>query len=224
MRSLKKLLEKIYRKSALALVRRGDAGLPGADAATSAASAASSSTAAPGDTAPAPADAAASDSAAASDGTAAATVAADEAASGAADTEVAVLAPGGAASQESCGLPVAPAEGSVVSATDGAADGAAAADGAPAADSEAIPEWKGEPIVVDAKDLTDYVGQPPFTSDRIYQRTPAGERPLDQRRSLLVSPGNAKKLSQPSARQSAWTTAPMPAADAVSRCCQETSQ
>jgi len=34
--------------------------------------------------------------------------------------------------------------------------------------------WKGPPINVDVGDLTDYVGQPPFTSDRIYGRTPAG--------------------------------------------------
>ncbi len=34
--------------------------------------------------------------------------------------------------------------------------------------------WKGPPITVDVGDLTDYVGQPPFTSDRIYGRTPAG--------------------------------------------------
>ena len=27
---------------------------------------------------------------------------------------------------------------------------------------------------MDVGDLTDYVGQPPFTSDRIYGRTPAG--------------------------------------------------
>ena len=33
---------------------------------------------------------------------------------------------------------------------------------------------KGPPITVDTGDLTDYVGQPPFTSDRIYGRTPAG--------------------------------------------------
>ena len=37
-------------------------------------------------------------------------------------------------------------------------------------------QWGGEAIVVDKGELTDYVGQPPFTSDRIYQRTPAGEK------------------------------------------------
>ena len=34
--------------------------------------------------------------------------------------------------------------------------------------------WKGPAITVDAPDLSDYVGQPPFTSDRIYGRTPVG--------------------------------------------------
>jgi ATP-dependent Lon protease len=34
--------------------------------------------------------------------------------------------------------------------------------------------WKGPAITVDATDLSDYVGQPPFTSDRIYGRTPVG--------------------------------------------------
>ena len=34
--------------------------------------------------------------------------------------------------------------------------------------------WKGPPITVDTKDLTDFVGPPPFTSDRIYERTPVG--------------------------------------------------
>ena len=27
---------------------------------------------------------------------------------------------------------------------------------------------------MDVKDLTEYVGQPPFSSDRIYERTPVG--------------------------------------------------
>ena len=34
--------------------------------------------------------------------------------------------------------------------------------------------WKGPAITVDVKDLTEYVGQPPFSSDRIYERTPVG--------------------------------------------------
>ena len=33
---------------------------------------------------------------------------------------------------------------------------------------------EGEPVTVEADDLKDYVGQPPFTSDRIYDVTPAG--------------------------------------------------
>lgn len=33
---------------------------------------------------------------------------------------------------------------------------------------------EGEPIVVDSGDLKEYLGQPPFTSDRIYDRTPPG--------------------------------------------------
>ena len=32
----------------------------------------------------------------------------------------------------------------------------------------------GEPIGVEAGDLQGYVGQPPFTSDKIYDTTPAG--------------------------------------------------
>lgn len=31
-----------------------------------------------------------------------------------------------------------------------------------------------EPIVVDASELVDYVGQPPFTNDKIYNTTPPG--------------------------------------------------
>lgn len=31
-----------------------------------------------------------------------------------------------------------------------------------------------EPIVIDKGDLKDFVGQPPFTSDRIYDHTPPG--------------------------------------------------
>ena len=34
--------------------------------------------------------------------------------------------------------------------------------------------WKGPPITVDVSDLTGYIGQPPFSSDRIYERTPVG--------------------------------------------------
>ena len=34
--------------------------------------------------------------------------------------------------------------------------------------------WKGPPITVDVADLSEYVGQPPFSSDRIYERTPVG--------------------------------------------------
>ncbi len=33
---------------------------------------------------------------------------------------------------------------------------------------------KVEPIVIDKGDLKDFVGQPPFTSDRIYDSTPPG--------------------------------------------------
>jgi hypothetical protein len=33
---------------------------------------------------------------------------------------------------------------------------------------------EGVPIVVDSGDLKEYIGQPPFTSDRIYDSTPAG--------------------------------------------------
>ena len=49
-----------------------------------------------------------------------------------------------------------------------------ASDVSNAGGDEAIPAWSGDPLTVDVKDLTDYVGQPPFTSDRIYERTPAG--------------------------------------------------
>jgi hypothetical protein len=33
---------------------------------------------------------------------------------------------------------------------------------------------EGEPVTVEVDELKDYVGQPPFTSDRIYDVTPAG--------------------------------------------------
>jgi hypothetical protein len=70
---------------------------------------------------------------------------------------------------------VNPAEGSIVSTPDAQPGAAADADDVGSADSsEAIPPWSGDPLTVDVKDLTDYVGQPPFTSDRIYDRTPAG--------------------------------------------------
>lgn len=31
-----------------------------------------------------------------------------------------------------------------------------------------------DPITVDASELVDYVGQPPFTNDKIYETTPPG--------------------------------------------------
>lgn len=34
--------------------------------------------------------------------------------------------------------------------------------------------WKGPPLTVDVADLSSYIGQPPFSSDRIYERTPVG--------------------------------------------------
>jgi hypothetical protein len=70
---------------------------------------------------------------------------------------------------------VNPAEGSVVSTPDAQPGAAAdASDVSSAGGDDAIPAWSGDPLTVDVKDLTDYVGQPPFTSDRIYERTPAG--------------------------------------------------
>ena len=53
-----------------------------------------------------------------------------------------------------------------------------ASDVSSAGGDEAVPPWSGDPLTVDVKDLTDYVGQPPFTSDRIYERTPAGAAQL----------------------------------------------
>ncbi len=41
-------------------------------------------------------------------------------------------------------------------------------------DPGAATEPKVEPIVIDKGDLKDFVGQPPFTSDRIYDSTPPG--------------------------------------------------
>ncbi len=35
-------------------------------------------------------------------------------------------------------------------------------------------EGAGEEVVIDDAELKDFVGQPPFSSDRIYDRTPAG--------------------------------------------------
>lgn len=42
----------------------------------------------------------------------------------------------------------------------------------PSVDSEKEKAW--EPITINPDDLQSYVGTPPFTSDRIYDRTPAG--------------------------------------------------
>lgn len=53
-------------------------------------------------------------------------------------------------------------------------DGRDAIVAAAAAVDVVTPKWHNPPIRVDTPDLTDYVGQPPFTSDRIYQRTPVG--------------------------------------------------
>ena len=41
-------------------------------------------------------------------------------------------------------------------------------------DPNAAEKPKVEPIVIDKGDLKDFVGQPPFTSDRIYDSTPPG--------------------------------------------------
>ncbi|EIE24366.1 ATP-dependent protease La [Coccomyxa subellipsoidea C-169] len=56
---------------------------------------------------------------------------------------------------------------------------AAAAESAPLQDSapDSSPRdvaLEGEPVTVEVDELKDYVGQPPFTSDRIYDVTPAG--------------------------------------------------
>ncbi len=56
---------------------------------------------------------------------------------------------------------------------------AAAAEPAPLQDSapDSSPRdvaLEGEPVTVEVDELKDYVGQPPFTSDRIYDVTPAG--------------------------------------------------
>ena len=41
-------------------------------------------------------------------------------------------------------------------------------------ESDAAEKPKVDPIVIDKGDLKDFVGQPPFTSDRIYDSTPPG--------------------------------------------------
>lgn len=35
-------------------------------------------------------------------------------------------------------------------------------------------QYAGEPIQINGSNLIDYVGQPPFRSDRIYEKTPVG--------------------------------------------------
>lgn len=178
-RSLKKLLEKIYRKSALALVRREGASPPSDQAAAgTAVSSAGGPVAAPDSPAP-PADGSAAAAQPPSEGSEASDGAA--APGDGADSEPAAAESSNDISDDGQ-LPdnspqVNPAEGSVVSSPDaqpGATADASDIDGGSSMSSEAIPEWSGDPIVVDTKDLTEYVGQPPFTSDRIYERTPAG--------------------------------------------------
>ena len=44
----------------------------------------------------------------------------------------------------------------------------------PEQDPSAAEKPKVDPIVIDKDDLKDFVGQPPFTSDRIYDSTPPG--------------------------------------------------
>ena len=43
-----------------------------------------------------------------------------------------------------------------------------------AEEQEHAAEFSGDPIVVTEDDLVDYVGPPPFTSDKIYDQTPPG--------------------------------------------------
>lgn len=203
MRSLKKLLEKIFRKSALAIVKRGGPGLPmdslnagagspvaAADSAAGEAPAAGS----PADGEPAPVDgsantAAGSESGHAPDEERAALNSEDSELESASSTATAADPAAQASdsvsatdSQQPEGqLPhsspaVNPAEGSVVASPDVQPGATADAGdvGGSGTGAEAISTWSGEIITVDVGDLTDYVGQPPFTSDRIYQRTPAG--------------------------------------------------
>jgi hypothetical protein len=71
-----------------------------------------------------------------------------------------------------------------------------ASDVSSAGGDEAIPAWSGDPLTVDVKDLTDYVGQPPFTSDRIYERTPAGAAQLANMPSKLQTSHNAESAGR----------------------------
>ncbi|CAL8462062.1 g1593 [Coccomyxa elongata] len=131
-RNLKKLLEKIYRKVALKLVKRqGNNAQPGAIQASTADSPASSSI-----------------------------VSTSESEEG---TEPATLPDGVAAPEEALNVPVPP------SATAPEALHDSAPDSSPRDES-----LEAEPVAVGVGDLKDYVGQPPFTSDRIYDVTPPG--------------------------------------------------
>ncbi|KAK9863371.1 hypothetical protein WJX84_002075, partial [Apatococcus fuscideae] len=52
------------------------------------------------------------------------------------------------------------------------ADGIATVLPTEAEEQEHAAEFSGDPIVVTEDDLVDYVGPPPFTSDKIYDQTP----------------------------------------------------
>lgn len=76
-------------------------------------------------------------------------------------------------SEEALNVPVASALDSVT--TDASSTASSKALSADQAASSAQAERPApEPIVIDKGDLKDFVGQPPFTSDRIYDSTPPG--------------------------------------------------
>jgi ATP-dependent Lon protease len=151
-RNLEKLLGKVYRKAAIAIVQAREA--KAAEAAKAAAAAAAEAPAAPAaDAAPAAAAAAV-----ATDGATSAP-AAPPAASSSSDSS----------SGATPAAPAAAAGGDAAAATPAAAPAA----GAAAAPAPIIPV-EDDAWTVTAANLEKYVGKPPFTSDRLYDIAPPG--------------------------------------------------